>query len=690
MMLKGFFDRAASAAARLILCSAVGFLVLALGPAATGIASARADETVYACGTQVEPALIYKETETPGILVFNICGAVGQSNLQLSNDSENTVAPGKFSSLVATAPPGFAIAEASVQGLQLVGTIGTGYLAYFIWGSGQQRVDDTWLLFDVKPNPPASAFGFMLECNPSGSTCPATGASFGMNQIVLTVQETGQPAIVASGASNLWNQGSRWLRGQWPLSFTASDLSGILSMSASENGQPLDSPPTPGCWPDGDAPIQTSWQQCANPQTWSPTVSLSGSGHQQLVLSATSAARNVSSPAETINVDNTQPTVSLSGPTQASSTAGTQYVTATATVGPSGLGSISCSTDDGPAQSYLHSPASIPVSGIGMHSLRCTASNRSYNSAGQVAVSAPATWSLDIGQPTVSGISFAKIVNGLRCKSVRERVKVAAKWITVRRHGKLVEVHRRAHSKMVKTVKCHPRIVKRKVTVLVKEKMRGKTVRVKRTKVERVVVPPRVVSTPTKHVAFGKGTTVSGWLGTSSGTALGGRVVYVMTAPNNGLGHWAQPAAVTTAPDGSWSMQLGAGPSRVVYATYNGDTATEPSTSSTIHLIVPAKVTLQIRPRRVRWGGTLRISGRVLGGYLPSGKLLRLRIGVEGVRETVGIPSIGRKGRFHTSWTFAPGHGVVRYWFSVSTLNEADYPFAPASSRHVYVTVGPK
>jgi hypothetical protein len=50
---------------------------------------------------------------------------------------------------------------------------------------------------------------------------------------------------------------------------------------------------------------------------------------------------------------------------------------------------------------------------------------------------------------------------------------------------------------------------------------------------------------------------------------------------------------------------------------------------------------------------------------------------------------VARDGRLHTAWTFAAGSGVVRDWFSVSTLPEADYPYAPASSRRVSVTVGP-
>jgi hypothetical protein len=38
-------------------------------------------------------------------------------------------------------------------------------------------------------------------------------------------------------------------------------------------------------------------------------------------------------------------------------------------------------------------------------------------------------------------------------------------------------------------------------------------------------------------------------------------------------------------------------------------------------------------------------------------------------------------------WSPAPGNGSVHFWFSVSTLHEADFPFAPASSRRVDVIV---
>jgi hypothetical protein len=132
---------------------------------------------------------------------------------------------------------------------------------------------------------------------------------------------------------------------------------------------------------------------------------------------------------------------------------------------------------------------------------------------------------------------------------------------------------------------------------------------------------------------------------------------------------------------------LSRGPSRLVEAVYDGGLLTEPTKSAQAKLTVPAKVLLHVHPRRTHWGRTVQIRGRVLGGHIPQGKLLRLRIGIQGVKGTIGIPNVRRDGRFNTTFTFAAGHGKVRYWFSVSTLREAAYPFAPASSRRVYVRV---
>ena len=122
---------------------------------------------------------------------------------------------------------------------------------------------------------------------------------------------------------------------------------------------------------------QSAWHQCPD-ETFVESVDTRSyvltHGSLTLELGATNAAGVVSSPSETLQVDNDPVQLTLSGPTQASTTAGTQYVTAFATAGPSGV-AIGCSLDSGPTQWQNASSAQIPVSGAGQHLVSCQAHN---------------------------------------------------------------------------------------------------------------------------------------------------------------------------------------------------------------------------------------------------------------------------------------------------------------------------
>jgi len=173
---------------------------------------------------------------------------------------------------------------------------------------------------------------------------------------------------------------------------------------------------------------------------------------------------------------------------------------------------------------------------------------------------------------------------------------------------------------------------------------------------------------------------------------IAGQPVDVLTAPDNGSGVFSPAGVVSTGPDGSWTAQLPAGPSRIIQASYPGSATILPATGQAI-VITPANVTLsRVTPDRTPWGSTVRITGRVLGGYVPaSSKLLRLdlgAVGIPGLSKIQGIPNISPDGQFTTTYTFAHASGVVRFWLMVSSLAEADFPFAAAHSRRVVVTVG--
>jgi len=572
---------------------------------------------------------------------------------------------------------------------------GDGFRASFFWQGGAQAIAPQnsccgGMDYGSGINRslgPSRWFGFEVSCSYSPPCGNPPAQLLDVSGVQLTAIDTTPPSLVAQGSGNIWYQSARWIRGSnWSASFQASADDGICGMEAIIDGGTVAGPSDPN-------PNQHSWTQCPDPQTMGLTIDTTRypDGPMSLTLAARDAASpaNVSAPSETLHVDNQPVGLTLTGPTDSPSTAGTQYVDATATAGPSGVSGIACSTDGSPYQWHSGASAQIPVTGVGEHQVICYGQNSAIDPYGSPGRSPTQSWRLKIGQPTELAVGFKRVVDALRCHPARKRIHVPGRWVTIHRHHKLIHVRRRGHSRVIRVVRCHPRTAARHVTVYKTIARHGKKIHVPVTKTVRVVLLPHVVYERTRRLRFGHGTTISGWLGTTSGTALPREPVAILTAADNGANHWRVARTTTTRSDGSWSVHLRAGPSRLIEAIYGGGPTTESTVSGQVKVIVPSKIRLHIQPTHIHWGATIRISGRVLGGYIPQGKLLRLRIGAEGVSGTVGIPDVSPNGRFRTTYTFAPGAGTVRYWFSVSTLSESSYAFAPSSSRRVYVTVGP-
>jgi hypothetical protein len=670
----------------------VGGLTLAVSTANAGVLYMTSCSTFGDNGQDTDvDGLVWQPKAASNYTLYNRCRQRGAFQVA------TTRSPGReqIAQWLTVAPPGVQIVHAQTpQGSVTVDrSLKTdGYKASFFWDRGGQRIyvkkkccGGLSYGSGIDRSIPASRrFGFQVKCSYVRLCANPPGHLLEVSGIKLEAVDSARPGLLPVGAGNLWYQSLRWVRGTWPTSFTASASDGICGMEAIVGGKSL-----PG--PVDSRPNHHSWTQCPDPETMN--LSLDTTRYPSGPLSLALAARDATSPAnvsvrsETLHVDNQPLTLSLGGPRDAASTAGTQYVSAAATAGPSGVAGIDCSLDGARFSTYAGASARIPVHGIGQHQVVCFAANHSIDSSGVPGVSVPEVWQLSIRQPTVFAIGFPRIVNRLRCRRVREYVEVPGRSRVIHRDHKVVRERTPSHIKQVWVRRCHHRTVTRRITTWATVTRDGKKKRVRRTKKIRVVLFPHLVSRSSQRVGHGHGTTVGGWLGTASGTALAGVTVVVKTAPANGLGHFHRVAVVKTGADGTWRADLSRGPSRLVEAIYEGGSLTEPSNSAQAKLSVPAEVRLNIRPRRTHWGATIQIWGRVLGGYIPQGKLLRLRIGVHSVKGTVGIPNIRPNGRFHTTFTFAPGHGRVRYWFSVSTLREADYPFAPATSRRVYVRV---
>jgi hypothetical protein len=337
--------------------------------------------------------------------------------------------------------------------------------------------------------------------------------------------------------------------------------------------------------------------------------------------------------------------------------------------------------------------ARVPVSGVGEHQVQCFSESNAVDGNGKPGTSAESSFAMKIGVPTIAAVAFSKVVDKLRCHRALERVRVRARWVSVRRRGRLVPLQRRAHSRVLRVTRCHARSERRRMVVWVTVRRHGKKVRARRHKTIRVLLTPHRVNKTKRVVGHGRSTTVNGWLGTTAGVALAGQTVDVLTAPDNGRGNFRLAAVATTAADGGWSARLAAGPSRLVTAVCAGGPTTEGSLAAPVKLVVPAKVQLlSVSPRRLAWGGTVRLTGRLRGGYLPpGGALVRLRLGQGSAITTYGVREhVSGRGRFSTTYTFGAGDPAVHqsFWFQVATLPMGDYPYAPAASRRIVVLVG--
>jgi hypothetical protein len=639
---------------------------------------------VNVCGSYSGDPGPLRSTAVPPLEALAGCGT-GGFGLQLWFAGGSTTAGNNASAgWKTTAPPAITINQIHVVGAlaENVGT-GAGWWGEFYWNGGpgpsgrSNQIDSN--NFSQTGCCSASfdnqTVGWFIAC---GSATCGRYANVQIYELELSATENRAPLISALGNNNLWFHHG-WVRGAWPVSFVASDPSGVCSTEAVLGSQTLVGP--------GAARNEDAWHQCPD-QDWMAQIDTAasrgslglGEGAMPLVLLATNAA-GVSTGftyLETVYADNQPPALSMSGPTDASATAGTQYITATATAGPSGVDGIDCSVDGSPYRFYAGASTQIAVQGVGVHQARCYAENNAVDSSGGRGTSAIQTWTLSIRQPSVSTVSFVRVADALRCAKARERVRIPARWVTASYHGRPVQIKLPAESRTVSVTHCHPRIVRRRVRVHGHWRTR------------RVVLLPRRVLETTKRVPHGASTTVSGWLGTSEGNALGGTQVRILIAPDDGSGVFTQTAVATTASDGTWTAPLPPGPSRIVTVAYDGASTVEPADSAPVRIMVPASVTMTLSPRHSHWGRRITISGQLRGGYVPpAGELVVLWIGWPGGSTEIGHLYTGRDGSFRSTYTFLRGNGVETYRLWASTATESDYPYAASSSPKMTVKVGP-
>jgi hypothetical protein len=278
---------------------------------------------------------------------------------------------------------------------------------------------------------------------------------------------------------------------------------------------------------------------------------------------------------------------------------------------------------------------------------------------------------------TASAVSFQTIVNPLKVKKITKRVRVGWHYATRHRHGKRVRVRVGGHLKKITIIKYVEHCSRQRVRT-------GKH----HWRIRKVCKQPHLKLQRTKRVTWGKPFTVHGLITTAQGVPLTGAPVQILTAPANGHNAFTPAASAQTDAAGHWTATLPAGPSRIIRAAYPGSATMLPA-SGQATATVRAHLRISITPRIVPWGAVIRITGHLLGGYVPTNsKLLRLNVGIGRIGHIEGLPDIHRNGRFQILWKFDAGAGIAHPWFAVATLLEAAFPYSPASSNRVTITLG--
>jgi hypothetical protein len=148
-------------------------------------------------------------------------------------------------------------------------------------------------------------------------------------------------------------------------------------------------------------------------------------------------------------------------------------------------------------------------------------------------------------------------------------------------------------------------------------------------------------------------------------------------------------ATAVTGADGSFSLAVPAGPSRRLRAGWRVHSSDRYFVcSKALDVRVPARASLSASPRSLRAGSRVRLSGRLLGGRVPSrGKLIDVQAREQGRWRTFATVRSRASGTFTTRYRFRSSAPRKTYPMRVRVRPDAAYPFAVGYSRSVKVRV---
>jgi hypothetical protein len=159
------------------------------------------------------------------------------------------------------------------------------------------------------------------------------------------------------------------------------------------------------------------------------------------------------------------------------------------------------------------------------------------------------------------------------------------------------------------------------------------------------------------------------------------------TGARGATGEAGAACVLRTDAAGHIELRLRRGASRTLRLSFAGDALLLPA-RATMTVRTRARVRLRAIPRSVPAGGSVRFSGRLLGGHVPeSGKLVELQARVGAAWRTFATVRTDPRGRFGHAHRFATTSGGRTFWVRLRVRREASYPYERATTRPLPVHV---
>jgi hypothetical protein len=190
-------------------------------------------------------------------------------------------------------------------------------------------------------------------------------------------------------------------------------------------------------------------------------------------------------------------------------------------------------------------------------------------------------------------------------------------------------------------------------------------------------------------VDYGGTATVRGRLTDPAGTPIASAVVQVLDRELRIGTRYTQRTEVVTGADGRVSFKLASGPARSFRLEYRMRRLAAAATArATMQLRVRAGVTLSISPKRIRPGGTIRLSGRLKGRPLPrSGKVVDLQAYEAGRWRTFDTVRARLGARYTARYRFVRAQSGRTFQFRARVRRDDSYAYYLGYSRRVRVRV---